>query len=126
MVFRVLKKLKSLKKITMMAAWGAIIASVGIFFLLFQVTAIIGIFLLPLGILLFIIGIITKIMGEEHVIGITISVIGSFLAIGSWLHNWLGLIGSPNFGLIDFTICIIGIIMVAIAIAILIYQRSRG
>ena len=38
---------------------------------------------------------------REKIIGIVVLVIGFRLAIGSWAHNWLGIIGSPAFGPID-------------------------
>jgi hypothetical protein len=55
---------------------------------------------------------------REEIIGIVVLVVGFFLAVGSWAHNWLGMIGSPAFGWIDLTVCIIGIIMVIVAILI--------
>ena len=43
--------------------------------------------------------------------GVAVSAAGFSLAVGSWAHNWLGIIGSPRFGPIDLAIRIIGIIM---------------
>lgn len=49
--------------------------------------------------------------------GIIITIIGFFLAVGSWAHNWLG-IGAPAFSWIDLVVCILGIIMVVVGVLI--------
>jgi nitrate reductase gamma subunit len=58
---------------------------------------------------------------KKRILGIILIIIGFFLAVGSWVHNWLG-IGSPRFGLIDLAVCIIGIIMVIVGV--LIYRQK--
>ncbi len=57
-------------------------------------------------------------MARKEILGIIILATGFFLAVGSWAHNWLAIVGSPNFGLIDFTVCILGIIMVVVGVLI--------
>ena len=53
---------------------------------------------------------------REKIMGIAVSVVGFLLAVGSWAHNWLGVIGSPRFGWIDLTVCIIGIMMMIVGV----------
>jgi hypothetical protein len=48
---------------------------------------------------------------------------GAFFVVGSLGNNWLQVIGSPAFGVVDLTICVIGIIIIMVTVVYLITLR---